>query len=56
MRKQELEKENKRLNTELENVKFELDIYKTVLGKLSRKDLVQIELNKIFKELLCKKK
>lgn len=56
MRKQELEKENKRLNAELENVKFELDIYKTVLGKLSRQDLVQIELNKIFKELLCKKK
>lgn len=53
--KKELKREIMRLEAELENTKFELDLYKTVLNRVSRQDLVQIELNNVFKELLCKK-
>ena len=55
MRKRELEKENEQLKAELENTIEILEMYRTVLNRVARKDIVQIELNRVFKELLCKR-
>ncbi len=50
-----LEKENALLKAEIEDAKSTLQIYRKVLDRVAEKDVVQIELNKAFKELLCKK-
>ena len=51
-----LEKENAKLKAEIEDAKSTLEIYKTVLSRVAKKEVVQIEINKAFKELLCRRK
>ena len=50
-----LEKENAKLKAEIDDAKSTLQIYRKVLDRVAEKEVVQIELNKAFKELLCKK-
>lgn len=51
-----LETKNALLKAEIEDAKSTLQIYQTVLDRVAEKDVVQIEINKAFKELLCRKK
>ena len=51
-----LRQENNRLKAEIEDAKSTLEIYQTVLNRVAKKEVVQIELNKVFKEVLCRKK
>lgn len=55
IKKRDLIIENEKLKEELVDTKSTLDIYKTVLGRIASEDVVKVEIDKAFKELLCRK-